>query len=120
MIVVMKPESTPQQVEHVQQLVREMGLKDHVIKGTERTVVAVIGDDRFKDRSVLESVEGVDKVVPILAPYKMASREVKKERSVVPLMAAKGNAGAAAAPSVGGTRVAVMAGPCSVESRQQT
>src|SRR3954470_11256521 len=113
MIVVMKPESTPQQVEHVQQLVREMGLKDHVIKGTERTVVAVIGDDRFKDRSVMESVEGVDRVVPILAPYKMASREVKKERSVIPL-----RVGSPAA--LGGRRVGVIAGPCSVESREQT
>src|ERR671913_1338691 len=108
MIVVMKPGSTQRQVDHVVQLVREMGLKDHVIVGTERTVVAVIGDDRFKDRSVLESVEGVDKVVPILAPYKMASREVKKERSVVPL-----RQGAPAA--VGGKRVAIIAGPCSVE-----
>src|SRR5438105_7245620 len=65
MILVMKPGSTPQQIEHVVKLVREMGLKDHVIVGTERTVVAVIGDDRFKDRSRLETVEGVDKVVPI-------------------------------------------------------
>ena len=48
--------------------------------GTERTVVAVIGDDRMKDRSVLETVEGVDKVVPILAPYKVASREVTTVR----------------------------------------
>src|SRR5918998_4269759 len=86
MIVVMKSGATQSQIDHVARLVREMGLKDHVIVGTERTVVAVIGDDRFKDRTVLESVEGVDKVVPILAPYKMASREVKKERSVVPLL----------------------------------
>jgi len=111
MIVVMKPGSTATQVEHVVNLVKEMGLKEHVIVGTERTVVAVIGNDRFKDRSVLESVEGVDKVVPILAPYKMASREVKKERSVV----AVGNKA-----SVGGIRVGVIAGPCSVESKQQT
>ena len=89
MIVVMKVGSSPQQVEHVVKLVREMGLKDHVIVGTERTVVACIGNDRFKDRSVLESAEGVEKVVPILAPYKMASREVKKERSVVPLILGK-------------------------------
>jgi len=108
MIVVMKPGSGPKQVEHVVQLVREMGLKDHVIVGTERTVVAVIGDDRFKDKSRLETVEGVDKVVPILAPYKMASSEVKKERSVIPL----GKSG-----SVGGTKVGVIAGPCSVEDR---
>ena len=119
MIVVMKSGANREQVEHVAKLVREMGLKDHVIVGTERTVVAVIGDDRFKDRSVLESVEGVDKVVPILAPYKMASREVKKERSVVPLLSTTPKPGQAV-PTVGGTRVAVMAGPCSVESRQQT
>ena len=75
MIVVMKPGSTQKQVEHVVKLVREMGLKEHVIVGTERTVVAVIGNDRFKDRTVLETVDGVDKVVPILAPYKMASKE---------------------------------------------
>ena len=108
MIVVMKPHSTPKQVEHVVNLVREMGLKDHVIVGTERTVVAVIGDDRFKDKSRFESVEGVDRVMPILAPYKMASVEVKKERTTVKL----GKAGA-----IGGTKVGVIAGPCSVEDK---
>jgi 3-deoxy-7-phosphoheptulonate synthase len=108
MIVVMKPGSSPQQIDHVVKLVREMGLKDHVIVGTERTVVAVIGDDRFKDKSRLETVDGVDKVVPILAPYKMASIEVKKERSLVPL----GTSG-----SIGGTKVGIIAGPCSVEDK---
>jgi 3-deoxy-7-phosphoheptulonate synthase len=97
MIVVMKPHSTPKQVEHVVNLVREMGLKEHVIVGTELTVVAVIGNDRLKDRSVLETVEGVEKVVPILAPYKMASREVKKERSVVPLPTPRRSAAATSA-----------------------
>jgi 3-deoxy-7-phosphoheptulonate synthase len=110
MIVVMKPGSTSQQLEHVQKLVREMGLKDHIIVGTERTVVACVGNDRFKDRSVLETVEGVEKVVPILAPYKMASREMKRERSVVPML---GNA------KIGGKKVGVIAGPCSVENKAQ-
>ena len=110
MIVVMKPGSTSQQLEHVQKLVREMGLKDHVIVGTERTVVACVGNDRFKDRSVLETVEGVEKVVPILAPYKMASREIKKERSIVTML---GDA------RIGGKKVGVIAGPCSVESKTQ-
>src|SRR5215210_5077092 len=109
MIVVMKAGSTPKQVEHVIERVREMGLKDHVIVGTERTVVACIGNDRFKDRSALETVDGVEKVVPILAPYKMASREVKKERSVVPLLMGKPKG---QSPTVGGTKVAVIAGPC--------
>jgi len=117
MVVVMKSGSTPRQVEHVINLVREMGLKDHVIVGTERTVVAVIGNDRFKDRSVFESVEGVEKVVPILAPYKMASKEVR-ERSVVPLVDAKTQP-RVAVPQVGGKRVAIIAGPCSVENKSQ-
>jgi 3-deoxy-7-phosphoheptulonate synthase len=108
----MKPGSTKQQIEHVIKLVREMGLKEHVIEGTERTVVAVIGNDRFKDRTVLETVDGVDKVVPILAPYKMASKEVKKERTVVPLGGALGG-------KIGGQKVGVIAGPCSVESKKQ-
>src|SRR6185295_11841194 len=108
MIVVMKPGSNPAQVEHVVKLVREMGLIDHVIVGTERTVVAVIGDDRAKDRSRFETVEGVDRVVPILAPYKMASVEMKKEPTVVPI----GKAG-----SIGGKKIGVIAGPCSVEDR---
>lgn len=112
MIVVMKPGSTKLQVEHVVKLVKEMGLKEHIIEGTERTVVAVIGNDRFKDRNALESVDGVDKVVPILAPYKMASREMKKDRTVVSLGGSLGG-------SCGGNKIGVMAGPCSVESKKQ-
>src|SRR3954464_5383781 len=107
MIVVMKAGSTQKQIDHVVERVREMGLKEHVIVGTERTVVACIGNDRFKDRSVLETVDGVEKVLPILAPYKMASKEIKKERTVVAL---------GAKSKCGGSKVAVIAGPCSVES----
>lgn len=109
MVVVMKSGTTQQQIDHVIHLVREMGLREHVIVGTERTVVACIGDDRFKDRARLESVDGVERVVPILAAYKMASREVKQERTVV-------NVGGV---PIGGRRVGVIAGPCSVESRGQ-
>jgi 3-deoxy-7-phosphoheptulonate synthase len=112
MIVVMKPGSDQRQVEHVVKLVNEMGLREHVIVGEERTVVAVIGDDRAKDKSRLELADGVDKVVPILASYKMASAEVKKERTVVPLGGTLGGA-------VGGVKIPVIAGPCSVESKQQ-
>ncbi len=112
MIVVMKQGATQQEVSHVVELVREMGLKDHVIVGTERTVVACVGNERLKERSALENVSGVDKVMPILAPYKMASLEMKKERSVVQM----GNRVGAA---VGGVKVGVIAGPCSVENRTQ-
>jgi 3-deoxy-7-phosphoheptulonate synthase len=83
-----------------------------VIKGTERTVVAAVGDDRAKNKENLENVPGVEKVMPVLAPYKMASKEVKKERTVVAL-------GGTLGASVGGKKVCVIAGPCSVESREQ-
>lgn len=113
MVVVMKLGSTQPQVEHVVKLVRDMGLREHVIVGTERTVIAVIGDDRNKDISVFETVDGVDKVVPILAPYKMASREMKRERTIVPLRGTK-------SATVGGRKIGVIAGPCSVEGETQT
>lgn len=110
MIVVMQPNSTQEQVDHVVRLVREMNLKDHVIVGTERTVVAVIGDDRFKDRSALETLAGVDRVVPILAPYKIASRETHPDPSIIPL-------GGRLDGTAGGRKLCVIAGPCSVEDR---
>jgi 3-deoxy-7-phosphoheptulonate synthase len=112
MIVVMQEGCKKEQVNHVVRLVREMKLKDHVIVGTERTVIAVIGDDRFKDRSVLESCPGVDRVVPILAPYKIASRQTHPEPSVIALGGTLGG-------TVGGKKICMIAGPCSVESRAQ-
>jgi len=110
MIVVMQPSATKDQVQHVVELVREMELKDHVIVGTDLTVVAVIGDDRKKDKGRLEGAPGVDRVVPILAPYKMAARESKLERTVVRI---------SDACMVGGKFVPVIAGPCSVENEKQ-
>ena len=110
MVIVMRPDATKQQVEHVAELVREMGLKDHVIEGTDLTVVAVIGDDRKKDRGAFESIPGVDRVVPILASYKIAARESKKTKTKV-----------AIGPSciVGGEVIQIIAGPCSVENEEQ-
>jgi 3-deoxy-7-phosphoheptulonate synthase len=108
MVVVMKSGASQSQIDHVVKLVREIGLKDHVIVGTERTVVAVIGDDRNKDRSRFETVDGVEKVVPILAPYKMASAEVKKDRTVVTM---------GKSAKIGGKHIGVIAGPCSVEDK---
>ncbi len=110
MIVVMRPDATPMQVEHVKELVREMGLKDHPIVGTELTVVAVIGDDRKKDKDRLEQAPGVDRVMRILAPYKMAAREMRKQPTQVKV---------STNCVFGGNHVPVVAGPCSVESHDQ-
>jgi len=107
----MKPGASKEQVEHVVQLVRDFGLKDHVIYGTDRTVVACIGDKRMVDKGAIETAPMVERIVPILAPYKMASTEVKRERTQVKI----GPAGF----RVGGRKIGVIAGPCAVESREQ-
>jgi 3-deoxy-7-phosphoheptulonate synthase len=109
MIVVMKPDATQRQIDHVIERIEQLGLRSHVIVGTERTVVAALGEKRDGAKQALETGEGVEKVVPILAPYKMASTEVKKAPTVVESLKQK----------VGGGRVGVIAGPCSVESREQ-
>src|SRR3954471_24870361 len=112
MIVVMEQFATDPQINHVVSLIRGLGLKEHVIKGTERTVIAAIGDDRAKNKENIETAPGVEKVMPVLARYKMASREVKKDRTVISL-------GGTLGASVGGKKVCMIAGPCSVESREQ-
>ena len=110
MIVVFEQGADKSRVDHVVALIREMGLREHVIVGTERTVVACIGDERKMDIDRVENAPGVEKVMPVLAPYKMASREVKKDRSVVPM-------GGTLGASAGGKKIALIARPCSVEDR---
>jgi 3-deoxy-7-phosphoheptulonate synthase len=109
MIVVMKPGSSQKQINHVIELIEELGLRSHVIVGTERTVIAALGEKRDGAKQALETGDGVEKVVPILAPYKMASTEVKKDPTCVSVLGLH----------VGAGRIGVIAGPCSVESREQ-
>ncbi len=111
MIVVMKPGASKAQVQHVVDLVREYGLKDHVIYGTDRTVVACIGDKRMVDKGAIENAPMVERVMPILAPYKMASTEVKPTRTVIPIGPKKF--------AFGSQAIGVIAGPCAVENRDQ-
>jgi len=108
MIIVMKPGASQPQINHVIERIESLGLKSHVIVGTERTVVAAIGDERGKVKEELETAEGVDRVLPILAPYKMASRELR-ERTIV----------RARDFECGNSKIGVIAGPCSVESEEQ-
>ena len=111
MIIVMKPGATDDNVEHVIGLVRDYGLKEHVIYGTDRTVVACLGDKRTVDKSAIENAPMVERIVPILAPYKMASLEVRKEKTVIEIGPNRFG--------VGGTKVGIIAGPCAVENREQ-
>src|ERR1043166_9883547 len=109
MIVVMKHGASQRQIGHVIERVEQLGLRSHVIVGTERTVVAALGEKRDGAKQALETGEGVEKVMPILAPYKMASTEVKKDPTCVEVRQLK----------VGAGRIGVIAGPCSVENREQ-
>jgi 3-deoxy-7-phosphoheptulonate synthase len=109
MIVVMKAGASQQQIDHIIERIEQLGLRSHVIVGTERTVVAALGEKRDGAKQALETGEGVEKVMPILAPYKMASTEMKKEPTLVEVLKLK----------VGAGRVGVIAGPCSVESKEQ-
>ncbi|NVN90229.1 MAG: 3-deoxy-7-phosphoheptulonate synthase [Desulfuromonadales bacterium] len=111
MIIVMKAGAAKKDRDEVLKRIRELGYKPHVIHGSTRDVIGAIGDERGK--AVLQKVEsmhGVENVVPILQPYKLASKEVKKESSVVRINEEL---------VIGGDRLIVMAGPCSVESEQQ-
>ncbi len=105
----MKKEASTSDVEHMVQRIESLGLKAHVIVGTERTVIAAVGDDRKAHKESLESGPGVASVMPILAPYKVASLEVKREPTMI----------RAGSLSLGNGTIGVIAGPCSVESEEQ-
>ncbi len=109
MIVVMKAGAPQRQIDHVVERIEQLGLRSHVVVGTEITVIAALGEKRDGAKQSLETMEGVEKIVPILAPYKMASNEVRKEPTQVQ----------ARQLAVGAGKLGVIAGPCSVESRGQ-
>jgi len=109
MVIIMKPGVEADVIEHVISKVEELGFEPHPIYGVINTVIAVIGDRTQEAMDTLQSMPGVDRVVPILRPYKLAGREVKPEATVVNV----------ADVAVGGDCVTVIAGPCAVESREQ-
>lgn len=109
MIVVMERGATEKQVNHMVERVESLGLKSHVIVGAERTVIAAVGEKRDHFKESLESGPGVSSVMPILAPYKVASKEVKSEPTTIKVNDLV----------IGNGKVGMIAGPCSVESEEQ-
>ncbi len=107
MIIVLRPDTTEKQIEHIIERVTKLGLKPMVSKGTERTIIGVIGPEDILRSTPLEVFPGVEKVMPVLAPYKLVSREFRKENSVVDI--GKG-------VKIGGQEVSVIAGPCAIEN----
>jgi 3-deoxy-7-phosphoheptulonate synthase len=112
MIIVMKTGATKREKEEALGRIRELGYKPHVIHGSTRDVIGAVGDEREKKMVIgaMEAMSGVESVMPILKPYKLASKEVKKEKSIIRITDSL---------SIGGPQLIVMAGPCAIESEKQ-
>lgn len=109
MIIVLRPKATEQQINHIIKKIKKMGLTPMVSKGVERTIIGVIGEEDAIRLQPLDVYPGVEKVLTILKPYKLVSREFKKEDSII-------NVGGGI--KVGGKKLVIMAGPCSVENEK--
>ncbi|NTV29588.1 MAG: 3-deoxy-7-phosphoheptulonate synthase [Candidatus Omnitrophica bacterium] len=106
MIVVLKPNATEQNIQHITEKAGKLGLRVNVSRGVERTVIGFIGPEDKLQIIPLETFPGVDKVIPVLVPYKLVSREFKPDDTIINF-----SNGA----SIGGKKIAVMAGPCAIE-----
>jgi 3-deoxy-7-phosphoheptulonate synthase len=109
MIVVMSMTANAQQISDVIARIRAMGYDIHLSEGKERTIIGVIGRGRPLDRDQLGLMDGVQSVMPVTHPYKIASREYHPDDTLIPLNGIE----------VGGPQLAVIAGPCAVEDREQ-
>ncbi|MDD5476918.1 MAG: 3-deoxy-7-phosphoheptulonate synthase [Candidatus Omnitrophica bacterium] len=107
MIIVLKPQATEAEVNHIIEKVKSLGLTPHVSKGSERTIIGVIGPEDVLRVTPLEAFPGVENVIPVLAPFRLVSREFKKDDSVIDL--GKG-------VKIGGKEIVIMAGPCTIEN----
>ncbi len=108
MIIVMRPTATPDEINHVCEKVKEVGLTTQVSRGVERTIIGIIGEEDKLRVKPFEAFPGVESVMPILKPFKLASRDFKPEATEFEM---------SNGVKVGGKKIVVMAGPCSVEGR---
>ncbi len=111
MLVVMKAQATPEEIQAVCAHIEQLGYRAHPLPGAQRTAIGITGNQAEADRGNLESLPGVAEVIRVSKAYKLASRDVKEEDTVIRF------AGSDAA--IGGRDLAVVAGPCSIESREQ-
>jgi len=109
MIIVLRKDATKEQIKHIVDKIKKMGLKPWASKGVERSIIGVIGAEDALRIQPLEVFPGVEKVMPILKPYKLVSRDFRKEPSLVDI-----DGGV----TIGGNKIIVMAGPCSVEKEE--
>ena len=109
MLIVLKSDCTPESQERILARVRELGFSPHVIDGAGRTAIGITGNKGAIDPALFTLLDGVADAIPVTAPYKLVSREVKKDDTVIDV----------AGVPVGGPEIVVMAGPCSVENEEQ-
>ena len=109
MIVVMKKNATERQIAKVVGKIRDNGLKAHISKGKILTIIGIIGDERKVPESQIRAMEGVEKIMPVLSPYKLVSRDFHPHNRIISVDGVR----------IGSDDVVVMAGPCSVESKEQ-
>ena len=109
MMIIMRSNASDAQIDDVVRAVQVHGLRAHLSRGVERTVIGAIGDGRPVDKDQFMYLPGVDRIVPISRPFKLASREFSPDNSSFPLNGI----------SIGGEGIVIIAGPCSIESRQQ-
>ncbi len=109
MIIVLRPDASEEQIDHLLSRIREMGLTPHISRGIERTIVGVIGDERLIRERSFQSTPGVEHVMSILKPFKLASREFKHDDTIVHVNKVE----------FGGNKIVLIAGPCSIENPEQ-
>lgn len=107
MIIVMKPGVTKKRINEIMERIKKMKLSPHLLRGTERNVIAVIGDERNLQRQPLEAIAEIENVMSVLKPYKLASRESKSENTIIKINDF----------CIGSSKIAVIAGPCTVENK---
>jgi 3-deoxy-7-phosphoheptulonate synthase len=108
MIIVLKPNSSQEQIDHILERIGELGLRPHLSRGELRTIIGVIGDENKLQAEPLSAIPGVEQVLPILKPFKLASREFHTKDTVVEVGRVR----------IGGGSLGMIAGPCAVESRE--
>ncbi|MFC1709386.1 3-deoxy-7-phosphoheptulonate synthase [Candidatus Omnitrophota bacterium] len=107
MIVVLKPNATKKQIDHIIKRTKKIGLKAHISKGEERTIIGLIGPEDILRVTPLDVFPGVEKVMPVLAPYRLVSREFQKKNTIIK---------ASAKVKIGANKIGVIAGPCAIEN----
>jgi 3-deoxy-7-phosphoheptulonate synthase len=115
MLVVMKAQATPEEIQAVCDYIEQLGFRAHPLPGAQRTAIGITGNKGEVDRGNLEELSGVAEVIRVSKAYKLASRDVKEEDTIIRFP------GTATRPeaSIGGHNLAIIAGPCSIESREQ-